>query len=197
MPPAHGPRIINIGVEHPGPESQLWRRGWRDKILPALVKFSPDMILVSAGFDAHRKDEINFGYLSVLERDFEWLSDQIVQVANRCCGGRVVSVLEGGYRIQGGVVSAFARSVAAHVRAMCDTHGSSWDPAEAAWEHEREKQRNEVRSGGRKASSGNVWKVEKKRRNEVIAETIEGQGEAGCFSHDVPPGSTTLHRLLA
>ena len=138
---ADGPRIINVGVERSGPEPSLWRRCWRDKILPALVGFNPDLILVSAGFDAHKKDEINFGYLSVLEKDFEWLSDQIVQVANRCCPGRVVSALEGGYRIQGGVSSAFARSVAAHVRALCDNHGAIWDPAEAEWERERERAR--------------------------------------------------------
>ena len=51
----------------------------------------------------------------------------------------MVSCLEGGYRIQGGVVSAFARSVAAHVHALCDTHAAKWDPAEARWEHDRER----------------------------------------------------------
>jgi len=48
------------------------------------VRFKPDLILVSAGFDAHRKDEINYAYIGVTEKDFEWLTDQIVQVANRC-----------------------------------------------------------------------------------------------------------------
>jgi acetoin utilization deacetylase AcuC-like enzyme len=51
--------------------------------LPALVNFNPDLILVSAGFDAHRKDEINFRYIGVTEADYEWLTDQIVQVANK------------------------------------------------------------------------------------------------------------------
>lgn len=53
------------------------------------------------------------------------------QVANRCCGGRVVSALEGGYRIQGGPVSAFSRSVAAHVRALARPHTQAWSPADA------------------------------------------------------------------
>ena len=54
------------------------------QILPAVVRFKPDLILVSAGFDAHRKDEINYAYIGVTEKDYEWLTDQIVQVANRC-----------------------------------------------------------------------------------------------------------------
>ncbi len=49
----------------------------------------------------------------------------------RCCNGRLVSVLEGGYRIHGGLVSAFARSVAAHVRSLAEPHGQAWDPEDA------------------------------------------------------------------
>ena len=63
-----------------------------------------------------------FRYIGATEDDFEWLTDQIVQIANRCCSGRLVSVLEGGYNLRGGIVSAFARSVAAHVRALADPH---------------------------------------------------------------------------
>lgn len=70
-----------MGIEHATPDPGLWRRAWRDKIFPALVKFHPDLILVSAGFDAHRKDEINFGYLGILEKEFEWISEQIVQAS--------------------------------------------------------------------------------------------------------------------
>lgn len=55
-----GPRIIDVGIPGPGFHPLLWRRAWRDKILPALVNFKPDLIMISAGFDAHRKDEINF-----------------------------------------------------------------------------------------------------------------------------------------
>ena len=140
MPRTEGPRIIDVGIPGPGSKVALWRRSWRDKILPALVKFDPDLIFVSAGFDAHKKDDINFAYIGVQEKDYEWLTDQIVQVANRCCSGRVVSVLEGGYKIQGKVVSAFARSVAAHVRALAENNGQNWDPKDARWEREHEKQ---------------------------------------------------------
>lgn len=82
-------------------KANLWRRSWRDKILPAVVNFAPDLILISAGFDAHRKDDINFNFVGVREHDYAWVTEQIVQVANRVCNGRVVSVLEGGYRVQG------------------------------------------------------------------------------------------------
>jgi acetoin utilization deacetylase AcuC-like enzyme/ankyrin repeat protein len=140
MPRTEGPRIIDVGIPGPGSRVALWKRSWRDKILPALVKFDPDIIFVSAGFDAHKKDDINFAYIGVQEKDYEWLTDQIVQVANRCCHGRVVSVLEGGYKIQGQVVSAFARSVAAHVKAMAEPNGQEWDPRDVNWEREHEKQ---------------------------------------------------------
>eukprot|EP00887_Chlorella_sp_A99_P002366 scaffold10.g2366.t1 len=140
VPTLEGPRIIDVGIPGPGSKVGLWRRAWRDKILPALANFEPDLIFVSAGFDAHKKDEINFHYIGVTERDYEWLTDQLVQVANRCCNGRIVSVLEGGYRIQGALVSAFARSVAAHVRALAEPNNQVWDPQEARWERQHEKQ---------------------------------------------------------
>ena len=60
-----------------------------------------------------------------------WLMGVTVPVKCRCCAGRIVSALEGGYRIQGGIVSAFAQSVAAHVRALCDSHTQAWDPHDA------------------------------------------------------------------
>jgi acetoin utilization deacetylase AcuC-like enzyme len=59
-PPLNGPRLIEIGIKGPGAHPTLWRRAWRDKILPAVVNFNPDLIMVSAGFDAHRKDVINY-----------------------------------------------------------------------------------------------------------------------------------------
>ena len=145
-PPLDGPRIIDVGIAGPGFHTVKWRRAWRDKVLPALVKFDPDIIFVSAGFDAHRKDEINFRYIGAVEADYEWLTDQIVQIANRCCAGRVVSVLEGGYNLRGGIVSAFARSVAAHVRALAEPHAQAYDAAEARAEREAERRRREERA---------------------------------------------------
>ncbi|KAG5177795.1 hypothetical protein JKP88DRAFT_350538 [Tribonema minus] len=145
------PMILDVGLPLPQPHdtpgrSRLqWRNAysrlqWRDahrkEVLPALVEFNPDIILISAGFDAHRKDVINFGYIGLLDEDYEWVTAQLVQVANRCCDGRVVSVLEGGYRIQGGPVSAFGRSVAGHVRALREGCASRapWSRRDAAWE---------------------------------------------------------------
>ena len=54
------------------------------QILPAVVRFQPDMIFISAGFDAHRKDDLNYRYIGIAEKEYEWVTDQIVQVANRC-----------------------------------------------------------------------------------------------------------------
>lgn len=139
-PPPDAPRVIDVGIPGFGPRASLWRRAWRDKILPALVKFNPDMIFISAGFDAHKKDEINFSYIGITEREYEWLTEQIVCVSNRCCKGRIVSGLEGGYRIQGGVVSAFSRSVAAHVKTMAESHRQVWDEEDGRWERRHEKE---------------------------------------------------------
>ena len=71
------------------------------------------------------------------DHDYEWVTAAIVQVANVHCPGRIVSVLEGGYRIQGGLVSAFARSAAAHVGALTDTTSQvrcplPWPPSSVA-----------------------------------------------------------------
>lgn len=53
------------------------------QILPAVVRFQPDIIFISAGFDAHRKDDLNYRYIGIAEKEYEWVTDQIVQVANR------------------------------------------------------------------------------------------------------------------
>ena len=57
-----------------------WRRAWRDKILPALARFEPDLIFISAGFDAHRKDVLNHRYIGLHERDYEWVTREIMKV---------------------------------------------------------------------------------------------------------------------
>ncbi|ACA90193.1 MULTISPECIES: histone deacetylase family protein [Burkholderia cepacia complex] len=79
--------------------------------LPRLDAFKPQMLFVSAGFDAHREDDI--GNLGLVEADFEWLTAQIVDVARRHAQGRIVSCLEGGYNL-----SALGRSVVAHLRVL-------------------------------------------------------------------------------
>ncbi len=79
-----------------------------DRILPRLRDFSPDLILISAGFDAHERDPL--GGLRLVERDFSEATKRLMDVADTRCGGRVVSLLEGGYD-----ASALAASVAAHI----------------------------------------------------------------------------------
>lgn len=79
--------------------------------LPRLEAFAPELILISAGFDAHREDEI--GQLRLVEADYAWMTTQLVEVAARHAQGRIISTLEGGYNL-----SALGRSVVAHVRAL-------------------------------------------------------------------------------
>ena len=86
---------------------QLVQAQW----LPRLNAHRPQLVLVSAGFDAHREDDM--GQLGLVEADYAWLTEQVMQVAREHAQGRVVSCLEGGYNL-----SALARSVAAHVRVM-------------------------------------------------------------------------------
>jgi len=94
-----------------GDGGAAFRAAFGGCILPALERFGPDLVLVSAGFDAHRDDPL--AGLRLLEPDFAWATDRIVDVARRCCGGRVVSLLEGGYALD-----ALARSTAVHVEAL-------------------------------------------------------------------------------
>jgi acetoin utilization deacetylase AcuC-like enzyme len=79
--------------------------------LPALHAFQPQMLFISAGFDAHREDEL--GQLALVEDDYAWLTEQLLAVARQHAQGRIVSCLEGGYAL-----SALARSVAAHLRVL-------------------------------------------------------------------------------
>lgn len=81
--------------------------------LPRLEEFRPQMIFISAGFDAHREDEL--GQLGLVEADYEWITQELKRVADRHCGGRIVSCLEGGYAL-----GALARSVAAHLRVLAE-----------------------------------------------------------------------------
>ena len=79
--------------------------------LPALERFAPQMVFVSAGFDAHREDDL--GQMGLVEADYEWITRRLVEVAARHAQGRIVSCLEGGYNL-----GALARSVAAHLRVL-------------------------------------------------------------------------------
>jgi acetoin utilization deacetylase AcuC-like enzyme len=81
--------------------------------LPRLEEFSPQMMFISAGFDAHREDDL--GQLGLVEADYEWITRRLKDLADRHCDGRIVSVLEGGYAL-----SALGRSVVAHLRVLAD-----------------------------------------------------------------------------
>jgi len=81
--------------------------------MPRLEEFRPEMVFISAGFDAHREDDL--GQLGLVEADYEWITRRIKDVADRHAQGRIVSCLEGGYNL-----SALARSVAAHLRVLAD-----------------------------------------------------------------------------
>jgi acetoin utilization deacetylase AcuC-like enzyme len=95
----------------PGAGSADFRAAMTRTVLPALVGFRPDLLIISAGFDAHRADPL--AALNLDEGDYEWATRELVGVAARCCGGRLVSALEGGYDL-----GALAASAAAHVRAL-------------------------------------------------------------------------------
>jgi len=102
--------IVNAPLEA-GSGAAAFQQAWEGRILPALDAFDPDFILISAGFDAHKADPL--GGLNLSEEDFAWVTEALSAVAARRCGGRVVSVLEGGYDLP-----ALAASVAAHVSVL-------------------------------------------------------------------------------
>ena len=102
--------IVNAPLP-PGSASGAFRTAWADHILPALRAFGPDLIIVSAGFDAHKADPL--AELRLETADFGWITTEILAVADAVCRGRLVSVLEGGYDL-----AALADSAAAHVRAL-------------------------------------------------------------------------------
>ena len=79
--------------------------------LPALDEFAPQMILISAGFDAHAEDEM--GHLRLREPDYAWVTTQLRELAENHAEGRIVSLLEGGYAL-----SALGRSASAHIDAL-------------------------------------------------------------------------------
>lgn len=101
---------INCPLEA-GTAGEVFRRTVSERWLPELEAFAPELVLVSAGFDAHRQDPI--GGLELVESDFHWVTERLVEVANRHAGGRIVSMLEGGYNLD-----ALGRSAVAHVRAL-------------------------------------------------------------------------------
>ncbi|HKI13589.1 MAG TPA: histone deacetylase family protein [Roseiarcus sp.] len=105
-------QIVNAPLRA-GDTGETFREAMDVVILPRIEAFSPDLIIISAGFDAHRRDPL--GNLNFVEADYSWATRRLMEIARRKSGERVVSVLEGGYDLQG-----LARSVAAHVTALME-----------------------------------------------------------------------------
>lgn len=104
--------ICNVILD-PGADGQAFRTAWQDSLLPALDAFAPGLLIISAGFDAHARDPL--AHLRLRGDDYAWITDQLVGIAAKHGGRRVVSTLEGGYDLVG-----LAESVAIHVRGLMD-----------------------------------------------------------------------------
>jgi acetoin utilization deacetylase AcuC-like enzyme len=102
--------VVNAPLR-PGDGAEAFRAAFESRILPRLRDFQPEIIIISAGFDAHMRDPL--ANINLTEADFAWVTRKIMDVADQCAGGRVVSLLEGGYDLEG-----LANSAAAHVTAL-------------------------------------------------------------------------------
>jgi acetoin utilization deacetylase AcuC-like enzyme len=105
----HG-TIVNVALSD-GDDGQRFREAMRTAVLPRVAAHRPDLVIISAGFDAHHRDPL--GGLRLTEADFAWATEELLEIAGRSAGGRIVSVLEGGYDLDG-----LSSSVAAHVRVL-------------------------------------------------------------------------------
>jgi len=102
--------VVNAPLR-PGDGGEAFRAAFENRILPRLSEYKPELIVISAGFDAHMRDPL--ANLNLIEADFAWATQKIMDVAAQCAEGRVVSLLEGGYDLE-----ALANSAAAHVTAL-------------------------------------------------------------------------------
>jgi acetoin utilization deacetylase AcuC-like enzyme len=102
--------IVNAPLS-PNDGSDHFREAFRSRVLPALLDFRPDLIIISAGFDAHHRDPI--AQINLVGEDFDWATGRILEAADRSAKNRVVSLLEGGYDLEG-----LAESAGLHVLRM-------------------------------------------------------------------------------
>jgi acetoin utilization deacetylase AcuC-like enzyme len=117
--------VANVPLP-PGTGSERFRRAVESVILPALRAFAPDLLIISAGFDAHHRDPL--GHFLLGEADFAWITAQALDAAAPSAAGRAVSVLEGGYDLE-----AITRSAAAHIAVLAgESIEAAVDCAEAA-----------------------------------------------------------------
>jgi acetoin utilization deacetylase AcuC-like enzyme len=96
-----------------GEGSDAFRKGYTRQLLPALREFDPELLIISAGFDAHERDPL--AQIGLNEEDYTWVTRELREIAEDCCGGRLVSSLEGGYNLD-----SLASSAAAHVRVLLE-----------------------------------------------------------------------------
>ena len=116
FPETGDPRERGVGNIHnaalqPGSGSHRFREAWRERLLPAVEAFEPQLVMISAGFDGHRADDV--AHVDLESDDFAWLTGELLGIAADHAGGRVVSVLEGGYHLP-----SLAECAIAHVRAL-------------------------------------------------------------------------------
>ena len=104
--------IVNIPLP-PRSTGALMRQKYEALVFPVLKNFEPELILISAGFDAHEEDPL--AELNWSTEDFSWLTERLCKIAEECCEGRLVSTLEGGYDLE-----ALADSVKVHVKKLCE-----------------------------------------------------------------------------
>jgi len=109
-PPENTPNVISVPLDATA-KSAEFRAAITDQWIPALERFQPELVFISAGFDAHRDDDMS--YVSLVDDDFRWVTEQIARVAETSASGRIVSVLEGGYEL-----NSLARCVEAHLRVL-------------------------------------------------------------------------------
>ncbi|HWE76904.1 MAG TPA: histone deacetylase family protein [Pseudolabrys sp.] len=102
--------VVNAPLR-PGDGGEQFKGAFEERILPRLLDYKPELVVISAGFDAHTRDPL--ANINLSEEDFAWATKKLMDVADRCAGGRLVSLLEGGYDLQ-----ALGNSVAAHVTAL-------------------------------------------------------------------------------
>jgi acetoin utilization deacetylase AcuC-like enzyme len=103
-------QIVNAPLRA-GDDGAVFRDAMETRVFPKLEAFAPDMLIISAGFDAHRRDPL--GGVRLVEADYAWVTERLMEIAAKHAGGRLVSLLEGGYDLEG-----LSKSVVAHVETL-------------------------------------------------------------------------------
>ena len=111
MSPVRGEKADGCQSLPPMSGGPTFRAAWEDRLLTAIAAADPDLIVISAGFDAHERDPL--AQLNLVDEDFAWITRRLCDLAAAHCGGRVVSTLEGGYDLQG-----LATATAAHLKVL-------------------------------------------------------------------------------